>query len=199
MMERLSWLLFAPLLLAGWSVGDAQAQRSFRCKGPKGEIIFQQTPCKDETPPPPPPPPRKPLTCHLNNDQIVRATRLENQFVDRFPTEAEHLQAQEGAAGPVAERIRDAEARLKALEEQRKPLDKEREFYPGKPLPSALKSKIDANDAQTTAMTDILRSRKQELADIQARFKCERDTFGVMWKNAASGESACSPPACAPR
>ena len=58
---------------------------------------------------------------------------------------------------------------------QRKPLDKEAEFYRGKPMPSWLKSKIDASDAQLAASAEILKSREQELKYQEAMRRLEQD------------------------
>ena len=70
-------------------------------------------------------------------------------------------------------------------------------FYEG-PLPAWLKAKIDASDAQFAALTDILRGHEQNIGDIQARYQCERDTYGKLWADGAPGSSACDRPACAP-
>ena len=85
------------LVLAGWAVGAAQAQGPYRCKDPKtGSTTIQQTPCKDETPPPPTPTTPKKLPCDLNADQVRRASRLETQFLTRFPDEAGTSQGRGG-------------------------------------------------------------------------------------------------------
>jgi hypothetical protein len=195
---RTRLLVRCSLVLAGCVAAMAAAQAAHVCVGPDGKKTIQDKHCPDTAPRPPPPPPPTPLACALSPEQIRRANRLEDQFLSRYPDASAHVQAEERNVKPATHRIRDAEKRLKDLEDQRKPLDKEREFFPrGTQMPSGLKSKIDANDAQTAAMADILRGRKQELADIQARYQCERDTFGMMWKNAAPGSSACHPPACA--
>lgn len=184
--------------LAGLAVFGAAQAATYTCIDAQGRTTIQQTPCPDPRPPAPPPPPRPKPPCELTAEQLRRAIRMENQFLSRYADEAAHRRAEETDSKPAAERIRDAKARIQALAEQRKPLDKERAFYPKGNLPSALKSKIDANDAQSAAMADILREREQVLAAIQARFRCERDTYGKLWKNAAPGSSACDRPACMP-
>ncbi len=195
---KVGLILCCTLVLAGWvGVAAKAGAATYVCVDAQGRKTIQQMPCRDDLPPPPAPPKAK-LGCALSADQLRRATRLENQFLTRYPDEAAHGQAQATDVKPVTERIRDAKARAKELAEQRKPLDKEREFYASKPMPSALKSKIDANDAQAAALADILRAREQELVDIQARYQCQRDTYGKMWKGAASGSSACDRPACMP-
>jgi hypothetical protein len=184
------------LVLAGLAVGSAQAQGTYRCES-KGRIIFQQTPCKDETPTTPAPPPPKP-PCVLTAEQIRRASHPEKQFQTRFPTEAAHRKVEAAEVQLVTDRIQIARTRRNELVEQRKPLDKELPFYKDKPVPAWLKNKIDANDAHLAAVDDILKSREQELVDVKARFQCQRDTFGKMWAGAAPGSSACDRPACAP-
>ena len=186
------------LVLAGMAVGAAQAQTTYRCKDEKGGVVIQQTPCRDQTPAPPPPPPPKKLPCDLTTEQVRRASRLEIQFLTRFPDEAAHHNAEAADLQPVLERIRVTKGRLEELATQRKPLDKEAEFYRGKPMPSWLKNKLDAIEAQVAASTEILKNREQELVEIKARFQCQRDTFGKMWAGAAPGSSACNRPACAP-
>jgi len=185
-------------VLAGLAVGAAQAQGAYRCVDSKGRVIFQQTPCKDETPPPPPPPPPPKPPCDLTAEQIRRASHPERQFVTSFPDEAAHRKKEATDVKLLTDRIQATKTRRNDLIEQRKPLDKELEFYKGKPVPVWLKNKIDANDAHLAAVDDILKNREQELVEVIARFQCQRDTFGMMWKGAAPGSSACNRPACAP-
>jgi hypothetical protein len=57
---------------------------------------------------------------------------------------------------------------------------------------------IDANEAQFAALVDLLRGAEQEIAELQARYQCQRATVAKMWSAAAPGSSACDRPACAP-
>jgi hypothetical protein len=192
-------LLRCTLVIAGLAAAAAgPARAAYVCVDARGQKTIQQTPCRVDEAPAIAAPAKAKLTCSLDAEQLRRATRLENQFLARYPDEAAHRRAQEVDLQPVADRIADARARLRDLAEQRKALDKEAAFHVGKPMPSVLKSRIDANEAQTTAMTDIARSRESQLADNQARYQCQRDTFGKLWKGAAPGSSACDRPACAP-
>ena len=183
------------LLVGSAAVAGAQAA-TFTCKDPTGRTTIQQTPCPVVNDPAPPPPPKPP--CTLDPEQVQRAIRQERQFLGRYGDEASHRRAQVADLQAVVDRIRGARLRFDELVEQRKPLDKERAFYPpGTPMPAWLKTKIDANDAQFTALVDILRGHEQEIAGIQKRYQCERDTYGKLWSGAASGSSACDRPACA--
>jgi len=185
------------LALAGCALVAAEARAVYTCVDAKGRKTMQQMPCPVEVLPAPPPKPKAKLTCDLGADQLRRVTRLENQFLTRFPDEASHRRAQLVDLEQVVDRIRVAHERFAQLAAERKPLDKERAFYEGKPLPAWLKAKIDASDAQFAALTDILRGHEQNIGDIQARYQCERDTYGKLWADAAPGSSACDRPACA--
>lgn len=193
--SALGWALLVTVL----TCSAAEVQGPYRCKDPKtGVWTIQQTPCKDETPGPPPPPPPPPPACKLGPDELRRAARLENQFLTRFPDEAAHRRVEAADLKLVADRIEVAKARRRELLEQRRPLEKELEFYKNKPVPAWLQNKVDANDAHLAAIDDILKNREQDLAEIRARFQCLRDTYGKMWTGAAPGSSACNRPVCAP-
>ena len=197
-MPRIAPLLLRSLLLGAFvapGAGHAQGP-PYKCVDPiTGKITFQGTPCPAIKEPAPPPPP---LPCELGENLRRRAMLQEDRFLTRFPDEGKHGEAEARDVKPMTERIRDAKAHLAQLAAERKRLDAEREFYVGKPLPPALKAKIDKNDAQTAATTEILRGLEETLAGMQARYRCERDTYGKLWKGAAPGSSACDRPACAP-
>ena len=185
-------------VLAAWACASVEAQAANACIDAQGKKYYTDKPCPPVEPPPPAPPPPPPLACKLSADQVRRATRLENQFLTRYPDEATHRRAEAADLQPVTERIKVSKARRDELMEQRKPLEKEAPFYDCKPMPAWLKNKVDANDAHLAAVDEILKNREQELSEIKGRFQCQRDTFGMMWKRAAPGSSACSRPACAP-
>ena len=186
------------LALAGWMAGAADVQAAYTCVDAKGRKTIQQTACPVDEAPAPPLAPKAKLTCDLGADQVRRATRMETQFLTRFPDEASHRRAQLADLQQVVDRIRVAHKRFDQLAAERRPLDTELEFYKGKPVPIVLKAKLDASDAQFAALTDILRGHEQTIGDLQARYQCERDTYGKLWAGAAPGSSACDRPACAP-
>lgn len=154
----------------------------------------QDRPCDDVKSPAAAPRRPAPTGCRLDADQRKRAERLEDQFLTRYPDEAAHRRAQVADLQPVVARIRTAQKRYAELAAERKPLDKEGAFYEKKPMPAWLRSKLDANDAQFAALADILKGREQEIAEIQGRYQCQRDTFGKIWAGAAAGSSACDRP-----
>ena len=187
-----AWLLGG--ILAAGAAGATAA--TYTCKDPAGRTTLQQTPCPVVNAPPPPPPPKPP--CELDADKLKATVRMERQFLTRFPDEATHRGAQVADLQPVVERIRRAHARYEELRVQRGPADKEAAFYVGKPMPAWLRSQLDANEAQFAALVDILRGAEQDIGEIQARYQCQRATFGKLWTGGAPGSSACNRPACAP-
>jgi hypothetical protein len=188
-----TWPLAAVLALAA----EAQAA-TFTCKDPAtGRTTIQQTPCPVVNAAPPAPPPPRP-TCELEAEKRKAAVRQERQFLTRYLDETAHRRAQVADLKPVVARIRRTLHRYHELAAQRKPLDKEAEFYAAKPMPAWLRTKLDASDAQFSALVDIFRGAEQEIAEIQARYQCQRDTFGKLWSGAGPGSSACDRPACAP-
>ena len=196
---RIGHLLGCLVVLTAWVASTLEAQAANVCVDAQGRKTITDKPCPPVEPPAPPPKPRPTLACELSTEQIRRASRLETQFLTRVPDEAAHRRAEAADVQPVVERTQVTQTRRDELVAQRKPLDKELEFYKGgKPVPSWLKSKIDANDAHLAAVDEILKNREQELVEIKARFQCQRDTFGKMWAGAAPGSSACNRPACAP-
>ena len=108
------------------------------------------------------------------------------------------LRAQLAALKPVVNGIRVGYKRYYELVAQRKPLDKERAVYENKPVPAWLQTKLDTIDSQFVGLTKVLRGHEQKIGDIQARYQCQRDTYGKLWAGAAAGSSACNLPACAP-
>jgi hypothetical protein len=175
----------------------AQAQAAYTCKDPAtGRVTIQQTPCPVVNEAPPPPPPAK-LPCALDAGQLKAAVRQERQFLTRFADETAHRRQQVADLRPVVDRIRRGRSRYDELVAQRRPLEKEAEFYKSKPMPAWLKAKLDANEAQFDALVDILRGAEQDIGEIQARYQCQRTTFAKLWSGAAPGSSACDRPACA--
>ena len=125
--------------------------------------------------------------------------RQESQFLTRYPEEAAHRRAQLAALKPVVKQIRVGYKRYYELVAQRKPLDKERAVYENS---SRCRRGSRPSSTRTTpslvGLTKFLRGHEQKIGDIQARYQCQRDTYGKLWAGAAAGSSACNRPACAP-
>jgi len=145
----------------------------------------------------PPPSSSKKPPCALDAKERKETIRQEKQFLKRYPEEAAHRRAQLAALKPVVNGIRVGYKRYYELAAQRKPLDKERAAYENKPVPAWLQTKLDTSDAQFVGLTKVLRGHEQKIGEIQARYQCQRDTYGKLWAGAAPGSSACARPTCA--
>jgi len=188
-----AWSVAAMLATAA---ADASAA-VYKCRNAAGKITMQQTPCPPVDPTPSPPPAAKP-TCELDAQQRNAAVRKERQFLTRHADETAHRGKQLDDLKPIVERIRRTRHRYDELAAQRAPLDKEAAFYVAKPMPAWLRSKLDASDAQFSALVDIFRGSEHDITEVQARYQCERETFAKLWAGAGPGSSACDRPACAP-
>jgi orotate phosphoribosyltransferase len=83
--------------------------------------------------------------------------------------------------------LRISEARLAALEKERKPLLDESEFYVGKQMPLKLRQQIDGNDAATEAQRDLLQNQKAELVRVNELYDLELERLRKLWSGAQPG------------
>ena len=117
------------------------------------------------------------------------AVRRDRNLMHRFPDEASHTKAREAALDDLRRAIVVSERRLKELEDERKPLAAETEFYSGRKLPFKLKSKIEANDAQQQAQRDIIQNQQAELVRVNGLYDAELARLKRLWLGAAPGSA----------
>ena len=115
------------------------------------------------------------------------AVRRDRNLMMRFPDEPAHTKAREAALDDLRRAIVVSERRLKDLEEERRPLVAETEFYKGRKLPFKLKSKLEANDAQQQAQRDIIQNQQAELVRVNALYDAELARLKRLWHGAAPG------------
>ncbi len=115
------------------------------------------------------------------------AVRRDRNLMMRFPDEAAHTKAREAALDDLRRGIATSERRLKELEDERKPLIAETEFYQQRKLPFKLKSKLEANDAQQQAQRDIIQNQQTELVRVNALYDAELARLKRLWAGAAPG------------
>jgi len=121
------------------------------------------------------------------------AVRRDRNLVLRFPDEAAHDKAREDALDDLRRAISISERRLRDLQEERKPLVAETEFYQGRRLPFKLKSKLEANDAQQQAQRDIIQNQQAEMVRINGLYDAELARLKRLWHGAAPGFSDARP------
>ncbi len=123
------------------------------------------------------------------------AIRRDRNLLQRFPSEAAHHKAREAALEDTRKALRISEARLAALEKERKPLMDESEFYVGKQLPLKLRQQIDGNDAATEAQRDLLQNQKAELVRVNELYDLELERLRKLWSGAQPGSMGTLPAA----
>lgn len=114
-------------------------------------------------------------------------TRRDQNLIQRYPSEPRHQKARATALDDVRAAVRNTEARLLALAEERKPLSSEQEFYVNRPLPPQLKAALDANDASTEAQRALMMFQQAEIERINATFDLELQRLRKLWAGARPG------------
>lgn len=123
----------------------------------------------------------------LERANRVEAMRRDRNLLARFPNEAAHKKAREGALEDTRKSLKVSEARLEALQKERKPLLDEAEFYVGKPLPGKLKLQLDGNEAATEAQKTLILNQQAELVRINENYDAELERLRKLWSGAQPG------------
>jgi hypothetical protein len=156
-----------------------------RLLNPDGSVrsVVAPTPTADE---------REKLEQKERDDNIKRmekmdAVRRDRNLMARFPDEAAHQKAREKALDDVRKSVAVSKERLRLLTADRKPLLDESEFYVGKPLPTKLKSALDANDASLAAQNALVQNQQDEEIRINALYDAELARLRKLWAGAPAG------------
>ncbi|MGZ8259314.1 MAG: hypothetical protein ACXWUL_02045 [Caldimonas sp.] len=119
------------------------------------------------------------------------AVRRDRNLMQRFPDEAAHKKAREKALDELRISERNSAARIALLLEEKKKLDEEKQFYENervkKSLPSALRQKIDANDAALAAQRSVAQNAQRELDRIDKNYEAELQRLKKLWAGARAG------------
>jgi hypothetical protein len=126
------------------------------------------------------------------------ALKRDRNLLVRFPNEAAHNKAREAALDDMRKAVQISERRLALLANERKPLMDESEFYVGKPLPTKLKTQLDANDAATDAQRSLIQNQQAEIVRINALYDAELDRLRKLWAGAQPGTLGALPPVDVP-
>jgi len=113
--------------------------------------------------------------------------RRDRDLLKRFPNEAAHGKAREKALDDVGGSVRNSEARIKLLLQERKPLLDEAEFYVGKSLPHKVRLALDANDASLEAQRSLVQNQQIEVVRINALYDAELARLRRLWAGAVLG------------
>jgi hypothetical protein len=121
------------------------------------------------------------------------AIRRDRNLLMRFPNEAAHRQARAAALDDVRKAVQASEARMALLANERKPLLDEAEFYVGRPMPSKLKSQLDANDASVEAQRTLIQNQQAEIVRITQLYDAELERLKKLWAGAQPGSMGALP------
>lgn len=122
------------------------------------------------------------------------AVRRDRNLLARYPDEAAHRKARDAALGEKRKSIEIAEKRLATLTAERKPLEEERQFYPGKKqLPFKLRLALDGNDATVAGTKDAIANQQAEIVRINATFEDELVRLKKLWAGARLGSLGPTP------
>ena len=122
-------------------------------------------------------------------ERVEQAERTQRQveanrdklLLKNNPDKAAHDAARIRALDEVRRSIEKIDERRKLLLAERKPLLDEAEFYPGKALPTKLKSALDSNEAALLAQEALRQNQEAELARNNKRFDEELERLRKMW------------------
>jgi chromosome segregation ATPase len=128
----------------------------------------------------------------------AEAVRRDRGLMARYPDEATHQKARAAALDNVRRNIKQSEARLATLANERKPLLADAEFYAGKPLPPKLKAQLDANDVSTEAQRALLANQKDEMARVEKTYDDELARLKRLWAGTPPGSAELAAAASAP-
>jgi len=196
------------LIALGWAV-DASAQSStqgiYTCIDSKGRRITSDRPipeCLDREqrqlgstgvvrrvlPPSYTAEERARLDAQRKEEEDQRARLAEEKRRDRallirYPTQASHDKERSEALSQIDEVIGAVNKRERALEEQRKDIDTEMEFYQRDPTkaPTWLRRKYEDNQQQVLVQKRFLDEQAQEKKRINARFDEELAKLRQLW------------------
>jgi hypothetical protein len=147
----------------------------------------------------PPTPTADELTAKEEKDREAKAefaarsdaVRRDRNLMQRFPDEAAHRKSREKVLDELRIAGKIYADRIVALTADRKKLDDEKYFYVNervnKPLPTALKQKIDANEASLEAQKSLEQNNIAETARINALYDAELARLRKLWAGAQPG------------
>jgi hypothetical protein len=112
--------------------------------------------------------------------------RRENALLIRYPSRTVHDNARKEALVQVDEVIKTAQMHEQALQERRKKIDAELEFYKKDPskVPTRVKRQIEENDSATQAQRRFITDQEAEKKRINDRFDAELTKLEKLWASA---------------
>lgn len=123
--------------------------------------------------------------------RVAEEKRRDRALMIRYPTQASHDKERAEALGQIDEVVNAVNKRERALEQQRKEIDTELEFYQRDPdkAPSWLRRKLEDNQQQVLVQKRFLEEQALEKKRINARFDEELAKLRQLWAGVAAGNT----------
>ena len=123
--------------------------------------------------------------------EVYNACKAEQRslqsLLSRYPTKDKHDGARRAALLQVESSMAASQKRMERLLEDRKKLLDEAEFYPNKPLPTKLKSSLEANEVTLKAKRDLVEKQQSEVMRITNNYDVELARLRKLWAGAPPG------------
>jgi hypothetical protein len=113
--------------------------------------------------------------------------RRDRQLLRRYGNEAMHKASREKSLEPVFNAQKVSKLRMAALEDERKPLREQAEFYKGKKLPAPLQLEFEVVDAAEEAILIAMKVQREEIARINEMYDIEIERLRKLWGGAQPG------------
>lgn len=123
--------------------------------------------------------------------RVAEEKRRDRALMIRYPTQASHDKERAEALGQIDEVVNAVNKRERALEQQRKEIDTELEFYQRDPdkAPAWLRRKLEDNQQQVLVQKRFLEEQALEKKRINARFDEELAKLRQLWAGVAAGNT----------
>jgi hypothetical protein len=123
--------------------------------------------------------------------RLAEEKRRDRALMIRYPTQASHDKERTEALDQIDEVVNAVNKRERALEQQRKEIDTEMEFYQRDPdqAPSWLRRKLEDNQQQVLVQKRFLEEQALEKKRINARFDEELVKLRQLWAGVAAGNT----------
>jgi hypothetical protein len=127
------------------------------------------------------------LAREIKEGQLKQQVRTDRSLLQLYKNEEAHRKARDKALDEFRASVKKLQERIVLLNKERKPLLDEAEFYVGKPLPSKLKTALDANDASLGAQKELVQNQQSEVSRINATYDIELARLRKLWGGAPPG------------
>jgi len=127
------------------------------------------------------------LAREYRETQLKQDIRADRNLKQLYPNEGTHKKARDSALDEIRASVKSLEASIAALVVERKKLLDEAEFYPNKPLPTKLKSSLEANEVTLKAKRELVEKLQFEVVRINNNYDVELARLRKLWAGEQPG------------